>query len=225
MHPPRKRLVVPYYSSPESITLLDAVRDGARTMSRRLDGASSLFQRDFLDLLTWIAVRQAQVFEAEAMFPEAKETWMVLRDALTLVPELSIVESVRSLSRGGALSRHAENSLWTLACDFYHGYPLVLSPEAIELVYVPQLDSARTGGLDEPGWFWHDFPEPGWADSVRKLPAEDAEEFEREIRSRLGTALSGPEPASPAPRSEVAVLLDATQRLDGAFRKSRLGRE
>ena len=83
----------------------------------------------------------------------------------------------------------------------------MLSPEAIELVYLPQLaalreriESAAQSGLvctlDEPGWFWHDFPDRRWADSVRRLPSEDASRFENEMRSRLRTALAG---AGPGP--------------------------
>jgi hypothetical protein len=72
-------------------------------------------------------------------------------------------------------------------------------PEAIELVYLPQLEALRGGletaaesgvvsALDEPGWFWHDFPDWRWADSVRRLPSEDPSRFEEEMRE-AGAAL------------------------------------
>jgi hypothetical protein len=209
MHPPRKRLVAPYFASSESLALLGVVREGARVMTESLEGASSTFRRDFLDLLTWVGVRQAQAFEAAGMYAEAKGTWLALRDALAESPNLSLIESVRALSRSGALSSRIEDSIWTLACDFYDGYPLVLSPEAIELVYLPQLDSDALG---EPGWFWHDFPDRPdgrWADSVRKLPREDSARLEREIRSRVRAALSGGEPPPPGTSGAVELLLGA----------------
>jgi hypothetical protein len=223
MHPPRKRLLVPYFLAPESLKLLAEVRAGAARMGEALDGAPALYRRDYVDLLTWIGLRQAQVFEAAAYLAhlasdrdssasacrEAEATWRGLRDVLAQSPDLSLVSSARGLSRVGPLSATAVDSLWTLGCDFYNGYPLVLSPEAIELVYLPQLgalrsriESAAESGvvcaLDEPGWFWHDFPDRRWADSVRRLPSEDASRFEEEIRSRLRAALADtpPGPAS-----------------------------
>jgi hypothetical protein len=240
MNPPRKRLLVPYFLAPESLKLLEEVRAGARSMSEALEGASNLYRRDFVDLVAWIGLRQAQVFEAAAYFAhvdlaressanacrQAEATWNGLRDVLSQCPELSIVSSARGLSRVGELSTAVIDSLWTLGCDFYNGYPLVLSPEAVELVYLPQLEalrerieSAEESGLvcalDEPGWFWHDFPDRRWADAVRRLPSEDASRFETEMRARLHAAVSdtAQSPASspsmdwlaaplPSPRSE-----------------------
>jgi len=191
-----------------------------------LEGASKLYERDFVDLLAWVGLRQAQVFEAAAYIAhldldressasacrQAEATWSGLRDLLSQSPELSIVSSARGLSRVGELSTTVIDSLWTLGCDFYNGYPLVLSPEAIELVYLPQLaalreriESAEQSSLvctlDEPGWFWHDFPDRRWADSVRRLPSEDASRFENEMRSQLRTALAGAGPGPVASHS------------------------
>jgi hypothetical protein len=61
--------------------------------------------------------------------------------------------------------------------------------------------------LDAPGWFWHDFPDPAWADAVRKLPSEDAAVFEQTMRERLRRVLastrsragSGARPAASVP--------------------------
>jgi hypothetical protein len=230
-YPPRKRLIVPYLLSPESLALLTDTRAGARVMAEALDAAPALFHRDFLDLVTWIARRQAETFEAEAYCRHlegddtgtetalalAEETWSSLQRLLAQVPELSIVSSARQLSRAGELSDRAEDSLFTLGCDFYHGYPLVLSPEAIELVYLPQLEALRSAmgnavsrgkrvSLDEPGWFWHDFPERKWADAVKRLPSEDASRFEEEMRARLRNALD--ETAAPVAETSYPGRLD-----------------
>lgn len=224
MHPPRKRLLVPYFLAPESLKLLADVRAGVLAMGEALEGASSLYHRDFVDLASWSGLRQAQVFEAAAYLAHVdgkrevaadacrhgEAAWRGLRDVLSQSPELSLVSSARGLSRVGELSTGVVDSLWTLGCDFYNGYPLVLSPEAIELVYLPQLaalrlciEGADQSGLvcflDEPGWFWHDFSDRRWADSVRRLPSEDASRFEEEMRSRLRTALGGAAPAAPRP--------------------------
>jgi hypothetical protein len=231
MHPPRKRLLVPYYLARESLNLLADVRAGARKMEESLDGASALYHRDYLDLLAWVGLRQAQVFEAAAYLAhvaadresvatacrEAEATWRGLRDLLAQNPDRSLVSSARGLSRIGALSAAVVDSLWTLGCDFYGGYPLVLSPEAIELVYLPQLGALRSriesaaesgvvSALEEPGWFWHDFPDRRWADSVRRLPSEDASRFEGEMRARLRAALAGASPDSPASAPSVEWL-------------------
>ena len=96
----------------------------------------------------------------------------------------------------GELSNRFVESFWVNACDFYGGYPLVMSPEAIELVYLPQLarwrqmmaqaaDRRERLTLEPAGWFWHDFPDPAWADAVRKVPSEDAAALERKMRDRL----------------------------------------
>jgi hypothetical protein len=214
-YPPRKRLLVPYLLAPECRELLATVRAGAVRMRDELEGSSALYRRDFVDLVAWVGLRQAQVFEAEDSFDRAERTWIALARILATVPELSIVASASALSSVGELSARAEDSLWTLACDFYRGYPLVLSPEAIELVYLPQLNALRGGVLEDPGWFWHDFPRPYDADSVRKLPAEDAGELEREMRARLRKALHGDPPAGGGSRSfdpaDVDAILSVTQ--------------
>jgi len=208
--------LVPFLLAEESLALSSEMRRGALEMSKVLAEGSSSFVRDFMDLLTWIALRQAQTFEADAYlhhregepvsFEPAREAWSVLHGVLSSVPELSILESARAVRRVGALSARAEDSLWTLACDFYRGYPLVMSPEAVELCYQPQLDAlerlvrdaetrGETASLEAPGWFWHDFPVRAWAESVRKLPSEDGERFERVFRERLREALAEPTPA------------------------------
>lgn len=244
MSPPRKRLLVPYFLAPEPLRTLNDVRAGARTMSEALEGASNRFRRDFVDLAAWIGLRQAQVFEAAAYLAhvegnrescasacrQAEATWIGLRDVLSQSPDLSLVSSARELSRGGELSTAAIDSLWTLGCDFYNGYPLVLSPEANDLVYLPQLETlssdlegaAQSGlvfRLDEPGWFWHDFPDRRWADSVRRLPSEDASRFEEEIRSRLGAALAGSDsgPASAPSMAWLAAPLPSAVSVPPAF--------
>jgi hypothetical protein len=221
MNPPRKRLLVPYFLAPESLETLSAVRAGVRIMSEALEDAPPLFLRDFTDAAAWAGLRQAQVFEAAAYLAHgegkrdvsaeagrhAEAAWLGVRDLLSQDPERSLVSSAGALRSIGELSTRAVDSLWTLGCDFYNGYPLVLSPEAIELVYLPQLERLRAGmeseprfALEAPGWFWHDFPERRWADSVRRLPSEDASRFEEVMRSRLRAALAGGvTPLSPWP--------------------------
>ncbi len=222
MSPPRKRLLVPYSLAPESLALLEVVRAGARTMGDALEGASALYRRDFVDLAAWVGLRQAQVFEASAYLAHvegnreaqayslrsAAEAWTGLHGLLSQSPDLSLVSSAATLASVGELSTSAVDSLWTLGCDFYNGYPLVVSPEAIELVYLPQLealrvrlDSGTLTVLEKPGWFWHDFPDRRWADSVRRLPPEDPERFEEEMRSRLRAALEGGLPPEAEPHS------------------------
>jgi hypothetical protein len=230
MSPPRKRLLVPYLLAPESLKVLEAVRAGARSMGEALEGASVLYRRDFTDVVAWAGRRQAEAFEAAAYLAHvegkkeasadacrhAEAAWGAVRDLLSQSPELSLVCSARALPRVGELSTKVVDSLWTLGCDFYNGYPLVLSPEAIDFVYRPQLEalrfrmedaleSGRTLALDRPGWFWHDFPDRRWADSVRRLPSEDSWRFEKEIRSRLRSALSGIE-TEPEPPPSIAWL-------------------
>ncbi len=86
-------------------------------------------------------------------------------------PDLSILATARAAAAEAPLSAGAEDSLWHLGCHFYGGYPLVLCAEAVKWVYLPQSrafarqlrEAAQTGTpvtLEEPGWFWHDFPEP-----------------------------------------------------------------
>ncbi len=218
MSTPRKRLLVPYFLAPECLKTLSEVRAGAQLMNEALEGASDLYRRDLFDLIAWTGLRQAQTFEAAAylahvdgkresstdFLSRAKATWNGLRDVLSQSPVLSLVSSARELERVGELSGQVEDSLWTLGCDFYNGYPLVLSPEAIELVYLPQLEAFRTRlesgvtSLADPGWFWHDFPDRRWADSVRRLPAEDPARFEGEMRERLREALRGGAAAPPS---------------------------
>jgi hypothetical protein len=216
MSPPRKRLLVPYFLAGEPLALLRSVTNGALEMSEGLGAGepSPLFQRDFVDLLTWLGLRQAATLEAAGYLhhlsgendaatialSSAEATWQALRSLLSEVPDLGIVDAARSVGGVGPLSDKAVESFWELACNFYYGYPLVLGPEAIELVYLAQSTSlgrqigeaTRRGELarlEAPGWFWHDFPETAWADGVRKLPDEDKDFFEETMNTRLTEAL------------------------------------
>lgn len=240
---PRKRLVVPYRLSVESLVLVEAVRAGARTMAAAMGGAeaSPLFDRDVADVCEWLAIHQAQVFEADAYrrhragdsagalgaLDAADAAWEALGRLLAAIPERSILDAAaRAAETGEASSRFVE-SFWVNACDFYNGYPLVMSPEAIELVYRPQLAEWRRlmveagarrqpMALEAPGWFWHDFPDPAWADAVRKLPQEDASAFERTMRERLLRVLASTRPRAgrgvrPAPSVPTRVGREAVQ--------------
>ncbi len=232
MNPPRKRLLVPYYLAHQPMTELQQVREGARTMVEQgyRERGSSSFDRDLVDLMTWIGLRQAQVFEAEGyglhlggdqkraleLLDLAENCWQALHGLLAGIPELSILEAARSVGRAAPVSGRVVESFWTQACDFYNGYPLVLSPEAIELVYQAQLENLRSeieeaaergeaARLKAPGWFWHDFPDPAWADAVRMLPRENALVFEETMKARLSETFrqavpeSGGEVTPPTP--------------------------
>lgn len=225
---PRKRLVVPYWLSPGSLAMLEAARNGARTMAAALTSGdpSPRFARDLIDVFTWIGVRQAHVFEASACvhhrameqaaataaLDSASATWLALHGLLLTIPELSILDAAQRAGRAGELSDRFVDSFWTNACDFYGGYPLVMSPEAIELVCLPQLatlrqlmtqatDRRERLTLEAPGWFWHDFPDQSWADAVRKMPSEDAAVFERTMKDRLKAVAAIRTPASPHPNA------------------------
>ena len=217
MNPPRKRLFIPYYLAPEPMSELQEVKEGARAMSEHglREGGSSLFDRDLVDLMTWIGMRQAQVLEAEAyllhlggdqdkaaaVLDAAERTWKALQNLLSQIPELSLLEAARSVGRVAPLSGRVVESFWVQACDFYNVYPLISSPEAIELVYRVQLQNLRivldeahgrgeAAALEAPGWFWHDFPDPAWADAVRMLPRENARVFEETMKARLAEAIA-----------------------------------
>jgi hypothetical protein len=209
------------------------------------EGGSSLFDRDWIDLVTWVAERQARVLEAEAYLhhvsgdqeeamrslDDAGATWQALRDLLEEIPELSILEAARSVGRVAPVSERVVESFWSMACDFYHGYPLVPCPEAIELVYQVQLTNLRSemekahlqgevARLEAPGWFWHDFPDPAWADAVRMLPRENAQAFEETMRARLEEAVrqaypesSGKAPAASPSPIDGAMALEVISRI------------
>lgn len=221
---PRKRLVVPYWLSADSIALVQAVRTGARTMAMAMETGegSPLFDRDVADVCEWLALRSTHVFEAEAWrrhrlgepggalaaLDAADDCWNALGRLLAAIPERSILEAAaRAVETSEPSSRFVE-SFWVNGCDFYGGYPLVMSPEAIELVYRPQLARWRQlmtraderderTALEAPGWFWHDFPDPAWADVVGKLPSEDAAAFEQTMRGRLRQLIEGARPRPP----------------------------
>ncbi|MGE3885986.1 MAG: hypothetical protein AB7H81_06125 [Vicinamibacterales bacterium] len=222
---PRKRLVVPYQLGAESLALVEAVRAGARTMAAPMRGgeASPLFDRDLTDVCEWLAIHQAQIFEADAYrrhrtgdhagaleaLDIADATWEALHRLLAAIPERSILDAAARIVETGDPSSRFVESFWVNACDFYNGYPLVMSPEAIELVYRPQLARWRqlmveAGArrqpmtLEAPGWFWHDFPDSVWADAVRKLPSEDASAFEQTMRGRLRRVLTSTRRRAPS---------------------------
>ncbi|MCG8419554.1 MAG: hypothetical protein MJE77_16610 [Proteobacteria bacterium] len=213
---PRKRMIVPYLLIRAELDLLRAVRRGAEAMwkhaGKRTDQV--LFVRDLVDLVRWLAVRQAHVFEAVAYIDflagdraamrrgiaSARATWSALRDVLAEIDEFSVAHAARAMANMAPLSGRALDSFWLMGCNFYRGYPLVLSPEAIELVYAEQtrllgdtleqaLDRGDRAPLAEPGWFWHDWPDPAWAGAVRLLPREDGHKFETIMRRRLAGAL------------------------------------
>ncbi|MAG69868.1 MAG: hypothetical protein CL471_06195 [Acidobacteria bacterium] len=233
---PRKRLLVPYFLAPDQLRLLIDTRSGLATMAAGGGRAAvpALFGRDLTDLTTWVALRQAHVLEAAASrahaagdaeatrrwLEAAEATWAALGRALASYPELSLVETARRIGTTAALSNRAVDSLWTLGCDFYNGYPLVLSPEAVELVYLEQTRalrrllsaSASPDPLDRPGWFWHDFPDLAWADRVRELPREDAARFEAVMRERFAAALG---PASPPAATPTGGPIVAASPSDG----------
>ncbi len=217
MATPRKRLLVPYFLNPNEHALLSDVRAGLAEMGRGQSQARkpALFARDLTDLLAWTGVRQVHVFEAAAYrahgadntreklscLNAAEATWGALFQALTLFPELSLVDTARHIKATAIVSDRAVDSFWTLSCDFYNGYPLVLSPEAIELVYLEQTKALRDllsqsndpDPLSAPSWFWHDFPDQASAKRVRELPRENAQRFEAEMRNRFSAALTGQE--------------------------------
>lgn len=227
MATPRKRLLAPYFLDADALTHLTAVRNGLRAMADALSrpvAPGPLFHCDLVDVLSWAAVRQAHVLEAAsyvafraqdpagvvASIRSAQTTWSILRTVLDYVPELSLVETARSVARTAAISGRAVDSFWTLGCDFYNGYPLVLSPEAVELVFLDQcgrlgraladaLEVGNTTPLATPGWFWHDFPDPAWADLVLELPREDADHFEQAMRLRFQEAVEAGAAQSPIP--------------------------
>ncbi|MEM9490373.1 MAG: hypothetical protein AAGC55_14600, partial [Myxococcota bacterium] len=227
---PRKRLMVPYYLYRPELARLGAIRAGLGEMARALlaperlapaadglrrsdeDRGAALLARDVVDVLTWVARRQAEVFEAAAYLSAAadrspaeyivaaRRCWATLAQVLGEIPELSLVATARAAAAQAPLSARAIDSFWTLGCDFYKGYPLTLSVEAIELVYDEQcrrLGQVLQQALGQPGtpraapgWFWHDFADPTWAESVRQLPREDGESFERAVRQRIAHALT-----------------------------------
>ena len=72
-------------------------------------------------------------------------------------------------------------------------------------------DSFAIETLFPSGWFWNDFPEPGWANAVRKLPSEDAATFERVMRDRVREAIEGDAPTEtgeldPAPAERLLAI-------------------
>ena len=213
---PRKRVVIPYFLSAAELDLLGRVREAVRAMwDAWPSDATPLLQRDLVDLITWAGVRQAQVFEADAYvgyrmadrarvgvsIEAALDSWGALQELLAEIPELSLLRTATRMASEAPLSETALDSFWVKACDFYKGYPLVLSPEAIDLVFADQcrrlgqalegaLDEARAVSLPEPCFFWHDFPNPVWAEVTVGIPAEDADTFEREMHRRLEEAFA-----------------------------------
>jgi len=223
---PSRRALVPWWLSPGEHRCLEGVRQGVAAMMDALHPHSPTpaFERDLSDLLCWALARQASVLElaawlsrrdgslgrCEAYLDGAEDCWSALHQLLAVQPELSLVETACAAAAEAPLSLAAVDHLWELGCDFYGGYPLVLGPEAVELVYLPQhrafaellRQEAANGGvteLEQPGWFWNDFPDPAWEAGVRLLPRSDAAIFEAEVRGRLQRAIVDGSAARGAP--------------------------
>lgn len=219
METPLARRIVPWFASPPALRALKLARSGLRQATAGLPKEPlPLLERDLADALLWVGRRQAQVLEAQAWIaavgerPEearafseaALRSWGQVLSVLQAIPELSLVRSLAVLAGGGGLSERAVDVFLTQSVGFYGGYPLAMSPEAVEFVCLPQsrrladhIAALTPGGpalLPDPGWFWHDFPaiEGGdWADAVRKLPGSD-DGVERALRGLLEDAVANP---------------------------------
>jgi hypothetical protein len=217
MATPRKRCLVPWYLAGDQLDGLTRVRAG---LVRAFDGLelgalSPWLARDLVDVVVWTATRQAHVHEAAAYLHHlagdmsaarpsmraAATAWEALRALLASMPDRSLLATARDMAHEAPLGARATQTFFELGCDFYHGYPLVMSPEAIELVHAVQsralgetLEAHAARGqraaLDAAGWFWHDFPDPRWATCVRVLPREDAATFQAEMTRRLDAAFA-----------------------------------
>lgn len=226
---PRKRMLCPYALSMAESEVCAGVRKGLGEMVRALPSAGpdagpeatsdaiaiSLFTRDTIDLACWLGVRQVQQLEVAAYrafvagegasvqryVAAVGAVWSAVRDLLSASPDTTIADGARNMAAEGPLSADAVEHFFVHSSDFYGGYPLVLSPEAIELAFAPQsrlygevllnaLDKGERQPLGPAGWFWRDFPDPAWAQSVRLLPREDKAAFERDMRQRIGAALA-----------------------------------
>ncbi len=225
METPRARRLVPWFASPQPLRVLKLARAGVRQATGGLPReALPLLERDLADALLWVGRRQAQVLEAQAWTAAVRKdtadatafaaaavrSWELVLELLRAIPELSLAQSLSVLAGSGRLTTHALDTFLTQSVGFYGGYPLAMSPEAVELVFLPQSRrlaegvAAVLGGkapkLPEAGWFWHDFPEAdqgAWAEVVRKLPGDD-DELEAALRPRLEEALAVPQRAGSA---------------------------
>lgn len=215
---PRKRMVNAHALARGEVAVLERVRRGLAAMGQALAGegaTQALFVRDTVDLACWVGGRHIQALEAAAYreFTNADRTaltrdiqaalrcWTALGQLTGAVPDLSLASTARAMAAEAPLSSDPVAWFFERGCDFYHGYPLILSPEAIELAYAPQcqrlgqvlqtaLESGQRQPLARPTWFWHDFPDPKWADAVRLVPREDETDFATAMRARLRTAFA-----------------------------------
>ena len=215
MKPPWKRLIVPYALSETELVAIAAVREGLADMASRLDGEGPMYHRDFVDIALWLGTRQVQAFEADAYLAHlrgeddraaeairsAVTGWDAVQSILSEVPELGLFETARAIQAKRELAIDFVDRFWELGFAFYNGYPLVVSPESISLVYRRQtlaLEQAIADAvaasqrlrLADPGWFWHDFPASSWGDGVRALPDLSASAIEVEFKERLHASLA-----------------------------------
>ena len=213
---PNKRLMIPYRLEKSQLAPLARMLQGLEVMESALRGTDSpalLFERDLIDLATLVGVRLAQSWEIEACLRHSRgegagaeeavrkalDSWSALERLLAQVPERSLIETARLMASEGPLGKLGY-TFW-FHTEFYNGYPLVWSAEGIRGVYRPQCEALleeikatrETGVLPSlrrmAAWFWRDFPDPSWKESVRKMPDADLDAFEQQIKAAFEEAI------------------------------------